>query len=81
MKVQKSNPLDENLEILDLERVISHMEVDMSYHQSQTRLFETKIKEAQEALGNLHDQIEERESLRRSGHRMGDGDRGDFHEM
>ena len=81
MKVQKSNPLDENLEILDLERVISHMEVDMSYHQSQTRLFETKIKEAQEALGNLHDQIDERESLRRSMHRREHEDRGDFHEM
>ena len=28
--------LEENMEILKLEKMISHMEVDLSYHQSQT---------------------------------------------
>jgi len=42
--------IEENMEILELERMISHMEVDMSYHQSQTRFFEKKIMEGQNAL-------------------------------
>lgn len=42
--------LEENMEILELERMISHMEVDLSYHQSQTRFFEKKIMEGQNAL-------------------------------
>ena len=79
MESTNSIPLDENMEILDLERVISHMEVDLSYHQSQTRLFEKKIKEAQKALENLRIQLYPNHKWRCSKHRRDDG--GEDHEM
>ena len=46
--------IEDKMEILELERVISHMEVDLSYHQSQTRFFEKKIMDDQDTLERLH---------------------------
>ena len=80
MERTNSIPLDENMEMLDLERVISHMEVDLSYHQSQTRLFEKKIMEGQEALDNLRKQSDPSRHMRRFRHRHHD-ERGEDHEV
>ena len=80
MERTNSIPLDENMDMLDLERVISHMEVDLSYHQSQTRLFEKKIMEGQEALENLRKQSDPRRHMHRFRHRHHD-ERGEDHEV
>ena len=81
MERTNSIPLDENMEMLDLERVISHMEVDLSYHQSQTRLFEKKIMEAQTALENLRKQSDPRRHMRHFRHRRHHDDEGEDYEM
>ena len=79
---------DESMEILELERVISHMEVDLSYHQSQTRFFEKKIMEGQDTLEMLRRNSHPSAHLRHSRHSHSHcddshihHDDGDEHEM
>jgi len=50
MIVESSDSFDNSMELSELERMIGHMEVDLSYHQSQTRFFEKKVMQGQKTL-------------------------------
>ena len=45
--------IGKTVEIAEIERVIAHMEADISFHHSQTRMFEKMLKDEQKKLGEL----------------------------
>lgn len=60
--------LDENMEVLEFERILGHMEIDLAYHQSQARFFEKKIMEGQGTLETLRRKAHPQSHLRHSRH-------------
>ena len=53
MKEHFELPIEISVEIANLERGIGHMETDLSFHQSQVRLFEEKVRKDQKRLHDL----------------------------
>jgi hypothetical protein len=53
--------IGKTVEIAEIERVIAHMEADISFHHSQTRMFEKLIQSEQKKLELLIDECSQSE--------------------